>query len=186
MQTERRMVEESFVGKWSIRDVTAAFANRDESDIVKILMDLETGKSCLEEMVEGIPAGGGGAPAMEVEILASGTMHMTIVQSLQPNAPVTVKIGMAITWKLEGAQLVTQTILDQVEAKGTIAPDTGLTSEQADALSQQIPAIEADVVKNVKSDPQMNRANSVRVLHCGKRYFLTRATEGTLMLHERM
>ncbi|MCU7918178.1 MAG: hypothetical protein KZQ95_07430 [Candidatus Thiodiazotropha sp. (ex Epidulcina cf. delphinae)] len=186
METEKRMSEENFVGKWSVTDVTEALKNQDEGDIQETVTALEQGDTAATDMLLSSPTVEGGASTTEVEIQRSGMMLMTITQSLQPNVPVTVGIEMTITWELDGGTLITQAVLDQIQAQGRISPDVDLTSEQTEEMTRQLPEIEANVVQNLKDNPQMNRVNKVKVLICGKRYFLTRADEGALMLHERV
>lgn len=185
MQEEKHIDREKFLGKWSANDVTAIFKDKNDKAVEKTLKSLESGEIKLEELLKSTKSIEQAAASIQLEFFESGEMAMSILQSMLPNLPMTMQINTTQTWKLDGDKLLTQTVLDKMEAKGTIHDGAQLTAEQKDALIQQIPEIEANTLEAVKENPQMNRLNTVSILYSSKQYFLTKSEESNFVLHER-
>ncbi|NCR74321.1 MAG: hypothetical protein GPI92_01445 [Microcystis aeruginosa K13-06] len=186
MQEQKLVNREKLLGKWLANDITPLFKDKEDTAIARILHSLESGEIKLEQLWQSSQSLPPVTFPIQLEFFESGEMAMSILQSMLPNAPMTMQLNMTITWKLDGDQLLTQTLLDEMEAKITINEDAQLTAEQKEALRQQIPDLEAQSLAEVRKNPQMNRLNIVSVFYSSDRYFLTKSEEGNWVLHERL
>jgi hypothetical protein len=185
MQERMPIARDGLIGKWSVHDVTQTFENIDTSNISKTLDSLESGVVPLDHILHGTASSGAILPSIHVEILASGEMKMSIVQSMWPNMPATMNLNATIKWELKSDRMATQAVMDTLDAKIALDADHRLPAGELAGLVQRIPEIEADTLQKMKSSPQWMKSNLVSILYCGKRCFLTKSAEGSLMLHFR-
>jgi len=175
--------KDGLVGKWSVHEVTKVFQGQDTSAVIQTLELLNSGRADIEELIGAVALSSG----IMVEILGSGMMSMSIIQSmLLPNMPATMNMKASLSWELQGDHMFTQALTDTLEAKVTINPDYALSDNQLAELKQQIPGIAAQTLQGMKADSLWNNRNMVVVLYCGSRYFLTKNETGIMMLHQRI
>lgn len=185
MQATQNFLKEKLVGQWAVYNVTAIFNDQDDTAINKILQSLESGAKNIKELCE-INKYQVNSPTIYVEILPSGEMVMTMLQSMLPNAPITMQITLPLIWNLNSDKLSTQPLLEKIKGKANINDNVQLTADQKDVLNQQIPEIETNMLADMKNNPQMSRLNTVRLLYSSGQYFLDKSEEGDLELHKRI
>ncbi len=168
-------------GKWWVYDMTARFKGRSIEEIRKTMAGVDQGKTNLSALVTPATPG---IPDVSVEIKADSRMNMTILNSMRPGMPATMRIGAVLGWALNGDKLTTTP--DPVELTVGVEVDpAGLAGDELAGLKEKAAGIQAGALQGMKADPMWNHANVVTVLHCGARTFLTQASPGNLMLHVR-
>jgi hypothetical protein len=111
---------------------------------------------------------------------------MSIIQSMQPDLPAAMRINASITWEVEGERMFTQAKTDTLEARIAIDAGHNLPPDRLAELEQGLPAIESGALQGMKADPLWTNRNTVALVYCGKRCFLTRSETGAMMLHQRI
>jgi hypothetical protein len=170
------------IGKWSVHDVTHALQGKDAAGVGETLALLDSGHLDAGSLLSRAAS----SPAIRVELLDSGLMSMSIIQSMGPDLPASMQIRASIAWEVEGERMVTQAMADELAARVAIDPDHRLTEAQLGELKGKIPEIEAGAVREMKANPVWTSRNTVAVVYCGKRCFLTRSETGAMMLHQRI
>jgi hypothetical protein len=171
------------IGKWSVYDVTQTFKDMELSELMKTLASLDAGITGFDRISNAESSSG--APSIDVEILATGEMRMAIVQSMQPGMPAAMNLNAVIKWQLSGDKMTTQAMIDTLAARIAIAANHHLPNKKFAELKKEISGIEASTLESLRRDPQWTNKNIVSIIYCGKRYFLTRSENGSLMLHQR-
>lgn len=170
------MQQKDLLGKWSVFNLTKLFEGKNNSDICNILNSFESGQGNINGLISTTLSGN--EPSITVEILSGGEMKMAIIQSMHPDMHAKMNINAVIKWKLNEANLTTETNVDTLKVR--IDLDAGY-SFPADKLA----ALDADTLQNMKNSPQWSKPNTVSVIYCGKKSFLTSSENGILMLHHR-
>jgi hypothetical protein len=173
---------ESLIGTWSVHDATGVFRDAGAHRIQDALSGLDRGEKVLSELLPDEPAG---APAITVEIRPAGEMAMTIVRSMTPDLPATMKTAVEMRWKLDGDQMTTQANPASLDVKIDMDSGSGLDGDRLAEARRKADDTETLALQGMKNDPLWNVANTVTVLHAGERTFLTKAPVGMLMLHVR-
>jgi len=177
-----RASKDMLVGSWSVHDVTAAFKDHDATRIQETLSGFDRGQGELSSL---LPGDASGAPDIGVEIRGTGEMKMSILRSLRPGRPASMRIGVLIGWDIEGDRMRTQADPESLTVRIELDVEQGLSGKGLDEARRQAAEIESSALLGMKGDPMWNEPNFVTMLHSGRHTFLTRGSAGNMMLHVR-
>ena len=90
-----QLSSESIIGTWSAYDVTQVLKDCSDQELHEALSGLDLGEKVLSDL---LPDDAAGAPAITVEIRPAGEMAMTILRSMTPDLPATMKMTAAMRW----------------------------------------------------------------------------------------
>lgn len=166
-------------GNWIILQGDQLFDNK--ANALKIVQDLESGKTTLEEIQKDQkePSAFYG----EMLFLPNGMMRM-VVSMPQSNPPMTVTMKTTANWQLNCDQLMVQMVtIDQFDM---VADDAKVPADQRAQLKKALNDMKGAMKAQAEADPSFKDVQTSKLLFVGKKFMLTEESKtGMLSVMEK-